>query len=583
MSEQTNKSKSGLSFVLDLAKPYRRKITTLSSASFVGGLLEAGFLVLITGLMLSLASGELPTLPVTGPLESRSTVLGLASAALIARLILGLLTAKITADLGAMVTVDYRKRLSHAFFDSDWKTQQAEPSGRLQELMGSFVVQVNLAMTSLTQGISAALSLIGFIGTGFFVQPQATLAVLGALAILGGIVTPLRSLIRRQSHRSTTSTLAFVASVAELGSLGREMQTFGVRGSFKERIDSLAKTAAEDRRRANFTTGTLTPVYTFLAYSAILAGAGWASTISIGNLGAIGAVLLLMMRSLSYAQQILSVSGAISMAQPYLHTVNAAISGYLANPAAAASKRSDNVTPLALQEVSFAYESDRLALRSATICIQRGEMVGVIGPSGAGKSTVAQLLLGLREPDAGQVLVGGLDLATMDRTWWTERVSFVAQEPALMTGTVAENIRFFREGIVDEEIHRAAERANILNDILALPEGFATHLGERGTRLSGGQRQRLSIARSLATEPELLILDEPTSALDSRSEELIRNSLAQLHGSVTMVIIAHRMSTLDLCDKIAVIENGEVTAFAHPKVLASTNAYYQNSFRIQES
>ena len=130
-------------------------------------------------------------------------------------------------------------------------------------------------------------------------------------------------------------------------------------------------------------------------------------------------------------------------------------------------------------------------------------------------------------------------------------VSFVPQDPALFTGSVAENIRFFRDGIDDDDLRRAAQQANVLADITALPQGFDTHLGERGGGLSGGQRQRLSIARALAGSPSLLVLDEPTSALDGQSEQLIRDTILGLRGQVTVVVIAHRMSTIDMCDRIA--------------------------------
>ena len=154
------------------------------------------------------------------------------------------------------------------------------------------------------------------------------------------------------------------------------------------------------------------------------------------------------------------------------------------------------------------------------------------------------------------------------------------QAAVLFTGTVAENIRFFREGLDDDALRRAAAQANFLRDISALPQGFDTHLGERGSQLSGGQRQRLSIARALVGEPDLLVLDEPTSALDGQSEALIRKTLVDLHGRVTVVIIAHRMSTLDLCDRIAVVEDGRLTGLGTPEAVRATNAFYREALAV---
>jgi len=212
--------------------------------------------------------------------------------------------------------------------------------------------------------------------------------------------------------------------------------------------------------------------------------------------------------------------------------------------------------------------------------IETNEVIGVIGPSGSGKSTLVQLLLGLRDPSDGVVRVGGVDLREVERSWWTSRVAMVAQDALLFTGTVAENIRFFRDGIDDARLREAALQANLLADIEALPDGFDTHLGERGSQLSGGQRQRLSIARALAGKPELLILDEPTSALDVRSEALIRETLTNLRGRATVVVVAHRMSTLEICDRILVIEDGRTTGFDTPHKLYASNEFYRNALAM---
>lgn len=207
-------------------------------------------------------------------------------------------------------------------------------------------------------------------------------------------------------------------------------------------------------------------------------------------------------------------------------------------------------------------------------------MVGIIGPSGAGKSTLVKLLLGVRDPSEGRVLVEGIDLREVDREWWTERVAFVAQDAQLFTGTVAENIRFFRHGIDDAAVRRAAARAHVLADVEALPEGFDTHLGERGSQLSGGQRQRLSIARAIAGGPDVLILDEPTSALDMRSEQLIRETLNELHGEQTVIVIAHRMSTLQQCDRLLVVDGGHLIAQGPPASLRHENEFYRKALEL---
>jgi ABC-type multidrug transport system fused ATPase/permease subunit len=212
--------------------------------------------------------------------------------------------------------------------------------------------------------------------------------------------------------------------------------------------------------------------------------------------------------------------------------------------------------------------------------IRRGEIIGIIGPSGAGKSTLVQLLLGLREPTSGSVFVNGVPLTDVDRSSWTRLVSFVPQDAHLSTGTVAANIRFFRDDIEVADIQGALDRANLSSDVDKLADGWKTHLGERGLQLSGGQRQRMSIARALAGKPQLLILDEPTSSLDVWSESMIRSTVAGLKGDVTVIVIAHRLSTLDMCDRLMVIEGGHLTAFDSPERLRGDSDFYRNALLL---
>ena len=404
--------------------------------------------------------------------------------------------------------------------------------------------------------------------------------MLVALALVGAILTPLRRRIRGRASLSAQAGLEFANAVSELGSLGLEMQTFGVQRHIADRIDDLTLETTDTQRRVQVLTTSLSPVYMSLAYAAVLAGVGGLTVVGFDNLAVIGAVMLLMLRSLSYGQLLAAAAGSLAANAPFLDQVRSTVESYEAMPASAGKALPTEVTPLEARGVEFAYTPERLALSSATFRIDQGEVVGVIGPSGAGKSTLAQLLMGLREPTTGTLRVDGADLRDVDRNWWSSRVAFVAQDARLVTGTVAENIRFFREGLDDSALVEAAKQANILADIEALPHAFDTHLGERGAQLSGGQRQRLSIARALAGRPGLLVLDEPTSALDGTSESLIRDTLSDLKGRVTVVIIAHRMSTLDMCDRIMVIEGGRITDFDPPAALYRNSSFFRNALAV---
>lgn len=578
-SSSEGETKGGWSILWAMTARYRFRMLLLALVSFLGALLEAGFLVLLTTTILGLASGGagVAFLGRSIPVELATVVGWLA---IICRLALSLAGVRVAAALTARVTTDQRQRVSHAYLGTSWSIQQTEPAGRLQELLTSFVSRASGAMSAVTQGISASLSLAAFLSTGILVDRWSTVAVVAALALLGAVLAPLRRRIRRRSSLATQSNLDFANAVSELGMLGQEMQTFGVQSRFAERIDALTHKTTEYGRQVQVFSGALSPVYTSLAYAAILTGIAVISTVGLGDMAAIGSVMLLMLRSLSYGQQLLGVMGNLAASLPTLERLGAVVRTYETNRASNGQRVPGDVTPIEVDQVSFAYSQERPALEGLTLSIRRGEVIGVIGPSGAGKSTLAQLLLGLRLPTRGSIRVAGVDLKEIDRTAWTDRVSFVPQEALLFTGTVAENIRFFRTGLDDPALNRAAQQANILTDIQNLPLGFDTHLGERGSQLSGGQRQRLSIARALAGEPSLLILDEPTSALDGQSEILIRDALANLRGHITVVIIAHRMSTLDLCDRIAVIEGGRMTALDSPAKLRERSAFYRRALDI---
>ena len=165
---------------------------------------------------------------------------------------------------------------------------------------------------------------------------------------------------------------------------------------------------------------------------------------------------------------------------------------------------------------------------------------------------------------------------TRQQTIVDELTAIVPQEPRLLHGTIAENIRFFRD-LSDEAIEAAAEGANIASFIRSLPHGFDSAVGELGQNLSGGQRQRICIARALAGNPQLLVLDEPTSALDGESEAAIQATLSDLKGQVTMFIVAHRLSTLSICDRIMVVEGGRIADLAQPTELLERSTYFSEA------
>ncbi len=230
---------------------------------------------------------------------------------------------------------------------------------------------------------------------------------------------------------------------------------------------------------------------------------------------------------------------------------------------------------IAFQDVSFAYPGRRgCALEGLSFEIRGGETVGVVGPSGAGKSTILRLLLRQHDAQLGTVLIGGRDIRTLDPDQVRGMIAIVAQDTMLFDGTVADNLRLGRHDATDEEMITAATAANAHEFISALPEGYATPIGERGATLSGGQRQRIAIARALLRDAPILVLDEALSSVDAANESLIQQALDRLMRGRTTLILAHRLSSVIGADRILVVDHGRTAqSGGHAELIAQPGIY----------
>ena len=219
---------------------------------------------------------------------------------------------------------------------------------------------------------------------------------------------------------------------------------------------------------------------------------------------------------------------------------------------------------LQLEGVSFRYGDDQpLVLRDVSVSIRRGESIGVVGPTGSGKSTLIDVLFGLLQPTSGRVTVDGADIRGA-RGAWQRRIGYVPQAPFLFADTIRRNIALgIAPDQVDEQrLREAVQLAQLAEFVDSLPQGVDTRVGERGIRLSGGQRQRVAIARALYNDPDLLVLDEATAALDNKTERDVTSSIEQLRGRKTLIVIAHRLSTVERCDALIFLSAGKVEAMA---------------------
>ncbi|SHN58963.1 ABC transporter ATP-binding protein/permease [Desulfitobacterium chlororespirans] len=234
-------------------------------------------------------------------------------------------------------------------------------------------------------------------------------------------------------------------------------------------------------------------------------------------------------------------------------------------------------------KVTFGYnQGTRPALAKATFTISQGEKVAVVGKSGAGKSTLVNLLLRFFDPQEGSVRISGRDLKTVPSRSFHELISVVWQDTYLFHGTIAENLRIAKPGAGHEEIEKAAKLANIHDFIVSLPEGYATQVGERGVRFSGGERQRIAVARAFLKDAPILVLDEATSSLDAENEAAIQQGLQHLMENRTVLIIAHRFSTIREADRIIVLEDHKIVQTGtHDELMAKGKGQYAQLLTAQ--
>jgi ABC-type multidrug transport system fused ATPase/permease subunit len=310
-----------------------------------------------------------------------------------------------------------------------------------------------------------------------------------------------------------------------------------------------------------------------LAALAVLTAAGGSHAASLG------AVILILVRASNSGQIVNSSWQGLQQSLPFIERTQEAARRYSESAPPQGEKPLSKVRTITFQEVNFSYRAGTPTLRDISFEVSHNEAIGVIGPSGAGKSTLIQLLLQLRPPESGRYLVNGEHVAAFRRADWHRLVSYVPQSPKLLHASVAENIRYLRD-IDDDQVEQAARLARIHEDVMSWPKGYETIIGPRADAVSGGQQQRICLARALAAHPEVLVLDEPTSALDPHSETLIQQSLTALRSNLTMFIVAHRMSTLDICDRVMVIQEGRLAAFDSRLLLQQQNQYYRSASMI---
>lgn len=561
----------------------RSRVALLVATALLGGFVEAGLLFLIIKTALSVGG---PASSIDLHIAAFRLSVDPSVALVVSGVLLGLslalayINSAVSAKLSTEVVSETRKRLAGAFLQASWSVQAREREGRLVEVLSGHTNRVSQGVLTLSNALSAACNFLALVVVAAIINVLASGVVLTGTLTLALLLFPLTRLTKRRAQAQRQASLQYVMSLAQTIRLTRELRVFDVLGS----AESALALQTEEVASTGYTTrllGKLTPsVYKVVVLGLLLLGLAAVLASGAQSVSDLGAVVVLMVRALSYSQTLNSSVQQLSEVAPYLADSQALEEGYRLDRALAGNGHLDRVQALSLRSCSFAYPGNNPVLHEVDLTAQAGECLGVVGPSGSGKSTLVQILLRLRAPATGSYTVNAVDAGVWSPQSWSQNVTFVPQENKLLRATVADNIRFLRTGATVDDVERAAQLSYLHDDILALPQGYDTVIGPGARDLSGGQLQRLGLARALLLNPSVLVLDEPTSSLDMYSEMLVQKTLSELVGRVTLVIVAHRMSTLAICDKILVLVEGRVAAFGSPQEVMRSNEFYKNAVRL---
>jgi ABC-type multidrug transport system fused ATPase/permease subunit len=533
--------------------PDRRRLGLAALIAFVSGIFETVELYLIASIAVAVTSkktmvkGHLGSLSWNLSIE-RTVLFG--GVLLVALLLISVPLALLLASLSSRSIVRMRTRILAAYLAAEQRFRTTHREGLLQQLIGEYCGRSETAVRQLST-FCVTLCMLAVVLVGAILSsPLAAAGVFVGLALTSAVAAPLARRAQKNARSVTTWTRAMSGQVAEMARLSEEIATFDVAEPVSADVTTKITAGAESLRRLRFD-GRISPsLHLYGTLGVVLGLIAVFAAVSPSRLTGLAPLVLLLVRALMYVRQMLAATQGASEVAPFIEQIELELGALEQHHQERDGVELARFAGLECRDVGFAYRNGHPVLEHVNLTIVAGEVVGIVGASGSGKTSLAGLLLRQLMPTEGMLASGGVPLPEVSPASWAALSAFVPQDTKLIYGTVADNIRFFRGGYDDDDVAGAARRAHLHGDIVALSEGYRTVIGPGARNLSGGQRQRLAIARALLSSPQLLVLDEPTSALDQHSEILISRTLHELRGSMTIVLIAHRPATIEICDRV---------------------------------
>jgi ABC-type multidrug transport system fused ATPase/permease subunit len=557
-------------------------IAKLALVSLLGAQFEAASLVLLVPLAKLIAAGESSYRGKLGPFTLDVGVNELALLVAVS-VVFAALASVFVAWRGARIAAAWelrqRRLLVQGYLAADYPTQTAERQGKL-ETLSTYADAGRRVLGAITYGIRAGLNLAVFVTAAVVLDYRTAFAIFVMGFILFSVLRPLSARIRRYNTSLAAVQVAYNQHLSETSRLAREIRVYSAASTAADRLDTLGARIARLKQRSMFLSVASAPAYQYaglLLIVFILVGARALGSVEIG---ALGAIALLLLRSVSFGQQVQIAHQTVNEYGPYVDSLEELGAHYGMHTTPDGTIALEAIHTVDLDDLTYSYDGDQPAVDSISVRLRCGEIVGVVGRSGSGKSTLSQLLLRLREPTRGSILVNGTPAEEYTLSSWYRKVSLVPQDSRLLHGSVAENIAFFDATIGRGEVEAAAKAAGVHDVIMSLSQGYETSVGPSFRDLSGGQIQRVGIARALVRDADVVVLDEPTSALDVHSEAVIQATIEGLRGKALVVIIAHRLSTLSICDRIIVLDNGRLESVGSLAEVAERSPYFRRALEV---